>query len=145
MLEPGEIDALIARDLLDRPTVPFWNGQTLAACALLYHRYIEPGSGARIPNGAFCTPFCDLPRWVFLEYLVQHCGVVLTGSNNPDLTQLAPTTPSHNVRGWNAPRLFAFSESLGPIFRAILDDRRFQTLGCQQRTTMVERQRRVGT
>jgi hypothetical protein len=76
MLEPGEIDALIARDRLDpAPPFPTADTPTVAACTRLYHRYVEPAAGVRIPDAAFC----DLPRWVFLEFLIQHCGVVLTG------------------------------------------------------------------
>lgn len=134
MLYPGEIDHLIARDQLVVAPLPATKSPTAAACARLYHRYVEPATGAGIPNGAFC----DVPRWVFLEYVVQHCEVLLVGANAPDLTELEPMVLSRNVWGWERPRLHAFAEAITPIFHAILDRQRLKELDCPRMTTIVQ-------
>ena len=97
--------------------MPASDAGILAECQRLYHRYVEPATNILIPDGAFC----DLQRWLFLEYLAQNCGIVFVGSNQSEMTQMAPDILARNMQGWNKPRLFAFSECITPIFQAILD------------------------
>lgn len=137
LLEPGEIESEIAvEQLVSAPVLP-WNAPTVATCLHLYHRYIEPAMGARIPD----TAFCDLPRWVFLEFLTRQCGILLVGSGNPEMTHLEPQILSQNVNGWNTPRLFAFSDSIFALFQAVLDHQRLRELDCPLKTTVVLRDR----
>jgi len=135
LLNPGEIDHQIARNQLVVSPAPIWDAPTLATCVHLYHRYVEPATGAFLPE----TAFCDLPRWVFLEYLVQHCGVLLIGSNAPDQTRLEPLTIAQNVNEWNTPRLYAFAESTTALFMAVRDNARLAALDCLLSTTLVTR------
>src|SRR5438477_2667066 len=86
VLQPGEIDHEVDHGQLVTPHVPAWDAPTLAVCARLYDRCVRSTIDGPIPDSAFC----DLPRWVFLEYLVQFCDVLLFGSNHPYLTRLAP-------------------------------------------------------
>lgn len=119
---------MAGRDEFDVVLAPDWTPATLKACACLYHRYVEPAVGAWIPDAAFCSPLGDLSRWVFLEYLTRYCGVVLLGSNNPCLTRLEPFILAPSVRGFDMPRYFAFSDSIRPIYQAIVDLNRLQRM-----------------
>jgi AraC-like DNA-binding protein len=132
MLQPGEVDHEVDTGQLIQPPAPVWNTPTLTLCACLYDRYVSMGEGGEIPDHAFC----DLPRWVFLEYLVRFCDILLSGSNNPDLIRLEPVVLSDNVYRWNQPRYYAFATSTEAIYRAILDSRRLRELDCPTKSTM---------
>lgn len=117
------------RNKFDIVATPDWNPDTVRACTRLYHMYVEPGTGAWVPDAAFCSfrsSLGDLPRWVFLEYLTRHCGVVLFGSNDPGLTRLEPIVLAPSVRGLDTPRYFGFVDSMRPIYQAIVDLSRLQ-------------------
>ncbi len=116
------------RDAFDLVEAPDWTPATLKTCARLYHRYVEPGRGVWIPSTAFCSPLGDLPRWVFLEYLTRYCGVVLLGSNTPNLTRLEPFVLAPSIRGLDTPRYFAFSDSIRPLHQAIVDLNRLRQM-----------------
>jgi AraC-like DNA-binding protein len=113
----------------DRASVSDWSPATLTTCTRLYHKYVEPATGMRIPDAAFCSPLGDLSRWEFLEYLTRRCGVVLLGSNAPGLTQLEPFVLAPSVRGWDTPRYFAFSDAMRPMQQAIVDVGRLRQMG----------------
>jgi len=135
MLHPGEIDHEVEPGHLLHPPAPIWDTPTLTACESLYNRYVRSEGDGAIPDHAFC----DLPRWVFLEYLVQRRDILLFGSNDPGLTQLEPIVLSQNVYGWNLPRYYAFSNSIDAIFHAILDIHRLKELDCTTKSTMATR------
>lgn len=126
--ETGRTAAATGRDAFDLVVAPAWSPAIRKACNLLYHRYVEPTAGVLIPDAAFCSPPGDLPRWVFLEYLIRHCGVVLLGSNAPGITRLEPFVLAPSVRGWDTPRYFAFSDSMRPIYQAVVDLNRLQRM-----------------
>jgi AraC-like DNA-binding protein len=135
LLNPGEIDDQIAEDKLVLPPSPVWDAATLSACALLYERYVVPAGGKTIPD----IEFRDLPRWMFLEYLTSYHEILLVGANDDDQSQLEPIVLARNVKGWNVPRLYAFSDTLFPLFQAILDRRRLHELDCPVTTTVVQK------
>jgi len=132
MLQPGEVDREIDTALLRVPPSPLWDAATVAACAAIYDRYVRPKTGLAIPERAFC----DLPRWVFLEYAIRFAGTLLMGDNDPRQTHLRPVVLSQNVSGWNRPRLYAFASSTEAIFHAILDNDRLKVLDCATRSTV---------
>lgn len=132
VVSPGEVDHEIGFEQLSVLAPPTWSSALLAACESLYGRWIEPATGGCIPDAVFC----DLSRWVFLEYLVRFHDVLLWGSNEPDVTSLQPAVLSRNLAGWNAPRHFAFANSLDAIFRAVLDQRRLRALDCPVKSTL---------
>lgn len=117
------------RDRFDAAPAPDADPATRTACELLYHRYVEPAAGVRIPAAAFCSPLGDLSRWAFLEHLTRNRGVVLLGSNDPGLTRLEPFVLSPGVRGWDTPRYFAFSDAMRPMQQAVVDLRRLRLMG----------------
>lgn len=135
MLNPGEIDHEVDLGQLVLAPDPLWDAPTVAACQFLYGRYVRSESEGTIPDLAFC----NLPRWVFLEYLVQRCDILLFGSNNPNLTRLEPVVLSRNVNGWNRPRYYAFSNSTDAFYRAILDRQRLCQLNFSSMSTMAWR------
>jgi AraC-like DNA-binding protein len=135
ILAPGEVDHEIGLEQLVTPPPSAWDAPTIATCAQIYHLYVEPAAGGWIPDAAFC----DVPRWVFLEYAVQRRAVLLTGTGDPGLSRLEPVVLSRNLTGWNVPRSFAFANSADAIFRAILDQGRLQTLDCPIKSTMAWR------
>src|SRR5690242_12458167 len=92
-LQPGEVDHEVNRGQLVTPPAPVWDASTLSTCTFLYNRWVRPKTGGLIPDRAFC----DLPRWIFMEYLVQFCDVLLFGSNNPSLSRLPPIVLSQNL------------------------------------------------
>ena len=132
MLRPGEVEHEVALAQLGQPPALIWDAPTLATCEFLYDRYVQEGSSDTIPDLAFC----DLPRWVFLEYLVQKRGALLFGSNNPNLTRLEPVILAQNVHGWNLHRYYAFANSSDALFSAILDTQRLKELDCSSKSTM---------
>lgn len=97
MLQPGEVDHEVDAQNLPPSPAADWDPQTVAYCAFLYDRYILSETTHPIPDHAFC----DLPLWVFLEYLVRFQEMLLMGSNISDLPQLEPLILSKNVHGWN--------------------------------------------
>jgi AraC-like DNA-binding protein len=129
---PGEIDHEI--DVGRLAAIPdfYWDKASTAACAAIYERYVAPGTSGRIPDAAFC----DLPRWVFLDYLVQHCGIVLAGSPDDGLERLEPITLADNLIGWDMPRYVPFLSGIEAIYNAILDRPRLRQLGCGGRVTI---------
>jgi AraC-like DNA-binding protein len=132
MLQPGEVDHEVDPGQLIQSPIPHWNAPILALCEYLYDRYVRSEEGAWIPDRAFC----DLPRWVFLEYLVRFHDVLLVGSNDPDLLRLEPIVLSQNVYLWNQPRYYAFATGTEAIYRAILDTRRLRELDCTINSTL---------
>ncbi len=134
MLQPGEIDHEIDVQRLTELPVPEWDPLALAACTLLHDRYIMPETGNTIPEHAFC----DLPRWVFLEYLIRFHDLLLIGSNEPDLPRLEPVVLSQNLHEWNQPRYFAFSNSMDALFHAVLDRHRLRELDCPVKSTLAQ-------
>ncbi|MBS1728786.1 MAG: helix-turn-helix transcriptional regulator [Armatimonadetes bacterium] len=98
-----------------------WSTSLLAKCRHLFER-----SKGAVPH----AEFCDLPKWVFLEYLVCYEGCVLFGANDSCAIDCLPTVKlSANLRGWNERRHFAFSTSAEAIYRAILDVAKLSQLG----------------
>src|SRR5690348_7796980 len=63
-----------------------WDRSTLRYCAYLYQAHVAPATGAWIPDEVFI----DVPKWLFLEYLVKHQAVVTHGSNNSDIQEFRP-------------------------------------------------------
>lgn len=139
MLQPGEVDHEVDRGQLVAPPCPVWDTPTLATCTCLYEHYVGPAASSKKAAGIGVIPdsaFCDLPLWVFLEYLVQFRDILLVGSNQPDLTRLEPVVLSQNVYGWGEPRLYAFANSTEALFRALLDSDRLKFLDCGSKSTL---------
>ena len=128
LLEPGEIDGLIAVDRMVRAPRRHADESLLAP---IFDKYA--GTGAQIPDGAFC----DVPKWDFLDYAVRR-GMLLVGSRRSDLTDLEPLVLSQNLNGWNRPRLFAFAEATSPMFHAIVDRDRLRDLRLASNTIVVQ-------
>jgi len=123
LLQPGEIDHLIDRRNLFTAPEPLWTEEVLLRCEAIFERM---PSGRHIPDGWFC----DLDKWVFLEYALRFRRVLLFGSNQPDQAQLSPVKLSDNLEGWNRMRYFAFATSTEAIYHAILDRARLDLLDC---------------
>jgi AraC-like DNA-binding protein len=132
MLQPGEVDHEVDPGQLILPPRPVWDAPTLATCESLYDRYVSSENGDAIPDQAFC----DLPRWVFLEYLVEFRGLLLSGSNRSDLTRLEPVVLSRDVYGWNRRRHYAFATGTEALYRAVLDLQRLEELDCPTKCMM---------
>ncbi len=132
IVRPGEVDHEVDPYQLVRPGVPTWDIVTLTACAALYDRYVNVQTAGTIPDFAFC----DLPRWIFLEYLIRFRDILVVGSNSRNATRLEPVTLSQNLHGWNTPCSYAFSNSMQALFHAVLDRRRLSELDCPIRSMM---------
>jgi AraC-like DNA-binding protein len=129
---PGEVEHEIDLTQLYSPPKQALDSVTQAACESIYRLYVEPQRGNLIPDAAFC----DLDRAVFLDYLVERHNIQLSGSNQPDLTQLEPMVLSRNLIGWHVPRYVAFRSSIEAIYFAIVDVERLKQLGRSTKTTL---------
>ena len=132
MLEPGEIDADIDVAGLVRPPAVTWDAETVATCRSLYHRHVAPGTGGAVPEAAFC----DLPKWIFLEFVATRADVVLFGCGHDALGHLPSVVLATNHRSWHRPRHYAFSDSVDALFAAVLDLAHLARLDCPSRTTI---------
>ena len=121
---PEVVYASVAPGELVPASRPTWDQPAMAACEQMYEQFVLPGTGEWVPDHAFL----DLPRWVFLEYLVHFRGLLARGANAPDLDPVRPGLPSRNILGWDSPRCYAYTSGLQAIFFAILDRNRLQTL-----------------
>jgi len=130
---PGEIDHEIDFQSFSVIEEPTRDTQTLELCERIYRLYVENPSPLPIPDSSFC----DLPRWVFLDYLVRSKNALLFGSNNPNLTRLEPVVLSQNLIGWDAPRHLAFTSCAEAIYRAILDSRHLVRRQFSEQCTIV--------
>jgi AraC-like DNA-binding protein len=128
---PEEAYAEAAFDQLVPLPALTWGERTVTTCEQLYHRYVRPATGEWIPDSVFC----DLPKWVFLEYLVKRCDVLAQGVNYPDSTHLKPMLASRSILGWDRLRVYAYSSGLAAMFFAILDRERLQALDATPITT----------
>src|SRR2546421_1836614 len=111
---PEEVYASVARRQMVPAPCPVWHASRVAACERLSDRFVRPGKGEWVPDRAFL----DLPRWVFLEYLVQCQGLLARGANAPDLGPLDPGLPSRNILGWDRLCCYAYASGLQAIFFA---------------------------
>lgn len=124
---PGELDTEIDRASL-HCYERIWDAKTIAVCGAIHQKYDQT-----IPNAAFC----DLPKCTFLDYLVQHQGMLLFGSNDSELEELEPIVISQNLVGWDTPRHLAFTTGIEAIYQAILDRRRLEMRGLGGQSTIV--------
>jgi len=128
---PGEVDHEIDLGQLHQVPTPIWDVATLSSCYEILDRYVRPARGDAIPDAVFC----DLPRWVFLEFAVGFGGVLLQGANDPDRAELRASRLSLSIVGWNRLCHFAFSNSIEAIFDAILDGPLLDRLDCPLRSS----------
>ncbi|AIE84381.1 transcriptional regulator, AraC family [Fimbriimonas ginsengisoli Gsoil 348] len=132
MVFPGEVDhELDHGQLFTAPRIS-WDTTTVSICDAIFRRYVQPKDGEVIPDAVFC----DLPKWVFLEYAVAVGGSLLQGSNEPELARLQPIRLSQNLLGWNEPRYLAFPSGVIAMFNAVLDGKRLADLDCASRSTV---------
>ena len=118
-----EILAAIDFDqLISAPMLPD-DDATLIECADLYHRFVEQGEGAQIPNEAF-----TMPKWVFLEHLINRHDILVHGSANPNIDIFEPRVAQDNLKDGHIPRVYAASSSILAGFYAIVDRDRLNAL-----------------
>jgi AraC-like DNA-binding protein len=133
LVNPGEVDHEMDRSQLFPRLSHVWDAETTSVCDSIYRKYVSSGAGLLIPNAVFC----DLPKALFLDYLVRYRSILLMGANQGNLTRLAPVVLSQNLAGWNLPRYMAFGNSIEAIYHAILDFERLARLDHATRSTLV--------
>jgi len=129
----GEVDHEIDWNQLEAAPVATFDPVTVARCDFIYRRYVSSGGGGLIPRHLFC----DLPVWVFLEYLADRCGVLLHGSPDGGRTELRAEGLSLNLIGWERPVHFAYRSSTEAIFAAVLDTAMLKRLDCLRKNSAV--------
>jgi hypothetical protein len=101
------------RTYLPAPAID-WNEEKLRLFARLYAGLIQSGPAAPFN---FQAPS---PKYEFFCYLVEHQGLLLHGSNNPDIMRFEPR-PQTDYLGRNVEAVFATPDGIWPIFFAIID------------------------
>jgi|GEM_PF-3366572 len=129
----GEVDHEIDWSQLEAAPEAAFDAATIATCDSIYRRYVASGSGRLIPRHLFC----DLPIWVFLEYLVDRCKVLLNGSPDGGRTELQAEPISLNLIGWERPMHYAYRSSTEAIFAAVLDTAMLKRLDCPRKNSAV--------
>lgn len=85
----------------------------------VYEAAIEGETGAGLEYD------CAYPKYEFLHYLVEHKGLLLHGSNEPDIELLSPLRKSSDTRAYgNLASVYACSDGVWPIFYALVNRRR---------------------
>jgi len=77
----------------------------------------------------------DAPRWEFLQHAIDRGGILLHGSNDPEIRVLE-TRPADDVRGFGAQTaVYAASDAIWAMYFAIVDRSRPVSLlnGCSHR------------
>ena len=118
-----EILAAINFDqLIPAPALP-GDVATISACDDLFHRYVEHGDGAQIPNNAF-----NMPKWVFLEHLIKRHGMLAHGSANGNIDAFEPRAAQDNLKDGHLPRVYAASSGILAGFYAVIDREKLNEL-----------------
>lgn len=86
-----------------------WTDALLKACAEKWHSLQEGNQGP------------DCPKWIFLQYLVDHEGLLLHGSQNHGITAFEPRVAGNQFKDGQLPRVYASSSSLLSCWYAIVD------------------------
>jgi putative nucleotidyltransferase with HDIG domain len=86
----------------------------------LYRDAVEPACGRIIKYG---LPY---PKHEFLRYLTHTKGLLLHGSNVPDIEVLRPSKSNCKIKGFgNLVGVYAMRDEIFPIFQAIQDNDKF--------------------
>ena len=105
---------LVPSYFLQRPSVPL-DAATIASFEQLYTEAIEPGKGAEIEYKL------EAPKWQFLCYLCDHKGLLLHGSDAPDIEEFEPRQSNDIHEFGNRRAVYAASDGIWPMYFAIVD------------------------
>lgn len=114
--------AVVFEQLIPLPPLPT-DAMTKEACAELFQQYVASGTNVPIPDTAF-----RIPKWVFLEYMVKHYGMLVHGSADASIIQFEPRIAHDNLQGGDQLRVYAASSGILAGFYAIVDRQRLSTL-----------------
>ena len=108
----------LVEHLLPQVSVTFHEAK-LKAFETLYERTIGFGRGSEVSYG---LPY---PKHEFLRFLVEHKGLLMHGSNNPDIAVMSPVRFSTDAgAAGNVSGVYADKDHLRPMFFAIVNRQR---------------------
>lgn len=96
-------------DRLDLAPVVEWTAELRSECA---QRWTSLRAGRDMPTCA---------NWMFLQYLVEHEGLLLHGSQNPEITTFEPRVAGNKFKDGQKPLVYASSSCMLSYWYAIVD------------------------
>jgi hypothetical protein len=105
---------------LTRPEAD-WGAETIASFERLFAQALED-------RGAAIDYRLPAPKWQFLCHLCEHKAIVLHGSGETEITELAPRQSADAAEFGNRRAVYAASDGIWAMYFAIVDRRRVTSL-----------------
>ncbi|MFD2042972.1 hypothetical protein ACFSTA_01470 [Ornithinibacillus salinisoli] len=115
MVQSNRLRALLFNKLhfLQLPELDLPN-EIIASFEQLYDQYVSPGNGNLIPYGS------KVPKYMFLNYLIEEKNILVHGSNIPNIVTFEPKEQTL-FNGIKVKAVFAASDGIWPMFFALIN------------------------